>query len=67
MGKAVLKRVTVNLPADVLETAQRLTGKGITPTLIDGLVELEKRAKRSALAELEGKLRFELDLKKTRR
>ncbi len=57
-----LKKVTVNLPADVLENATRLTGKGITPTILEGLLELERRAKRSALRALKGKVRVELDL-----
>jgi hypothetical protein len=60
-------KVTVNLPADVLDRARSLTGKGITATIIDGLEELEKRAHRSALRAWRGKVHFELDLAKTRR
>ena len=60
------KKVTVILPADILENAQRLTGKGITGTLLDGLRELERKEKRSALRKLKGKVRFELDLDVTR-
>jgi hypothetical protein len=62
-----LKKVTVNVPARVLENATRITGKGITPTIIEGLRELERRAKRSALRALKGKVHFELDLEETRR
>ena len=62
-----LKKVTVNLPARVLESATRLTGKGITPTILEGLQEIERRAKRSALRGLKGKVRFKLDLEETRR
>lgn len=62
-----LRKVTVNLPAEVLENATRLTGKGITPTIVEGLQELERRAKRSALRALKGKVRVALDLKETRR
>jgi hypothetical protein len=65
MGK--LKKVTVNLPEDMLANAQRLTGKGITSTLIEGLESLEKRALRSALRRMKGKVAFELDLERTRR
>jgi len=61
------KKVTVNLPTDVLERAQRITGRGITPTIIEGLRELERRAQRSALRQLRGKVRFDLDLDQTRR
>ena len=66
MGDAV-KKVTANLPAKLLERAQRSTGLGITETLVAGLEELERTRKRSALRMLKGKIRFELDLDKTRR
>jgi hypothetical protein len=56
-----LRKITVNVPARTLENAVRLTGKGITPTIIEGLQEIERRAKRSALRALRGKVRFELD------
>jgi hypothetical protein len=62
-----LKKVTVNVPVQVLASATRITGKGITPTIIEGLQEIERRAKRSALRALRGKVRFELDLEGTRR
>jgi hypothetical protein len=62
-----LKKVTVNLPVDVLENALKVTGKGITPTIVDGLQELQRRSKRSALRALKGKVRVELDLEETRR
>jgi hypothetical protein len=59
MADAV-RKVTVNLPKKPLAAAMRITGKGLTPTLVEGLLELEKRAKRSALRNLKGKVRFEL-------
>jgi hypothetical protein len=62
-----IKKVTANLPAQLLERAQKATGLGITETLIAGLEELERSRKRSALRSLRGKVRFELDLAKTRR
>jgi hypothetical protein len=62
-----LRKVTVNLPAEILENATRITGKGVTSTIIEGLEELERRAKRSALRALRGKVRLELDLAATRR
>lgn len=64
---APLRKVTVNLPAKALESAMKITGKGVTPTLLQGLVEIEKSAKRSALRALKGKVRFELVLDETRR
>ncbi len=61
------RKVTANLPAKSLEKAMRITGKGVTPTLIEGLAEIEKRAKRSALRALKGRIHFELVLEETRR
>jgi hypothetical protein len=60
-------KVTVNLPSDTLEQARRVTGKGITATIVEGLEELERRAHRSALRALRGKVPFQLDLARTRR
>jgi hypothetical protein len=62
-----LRKITVNVPVDALEAAIRITGKGITPTVVEGLQELERRARRSALRALRGKVRFALDLEETRR
>jgi hypothetical protein len=61
------KKITVNVPADLIDDAVRITGRGVTPTVIEGLEELERRAKRSALRALRGKVRFELDLNEMRR
>ena len=66
MGEAI-KKITVNLPASVLERATQITGKGITPTILEGLLELERRSRRSALRSLRGRVRFDLDLERTRR
>ena len=61
------KKITANIPAKLLERAQSLTGLGITETLVAGLEELERTRKLAALRRLRGKVRFELDLSKTRR
>jgi hypothetical protein len=56
--KQRLKKITVNVPTEALDNATRITGKGITPTIVAGLHELARRAKRSALRQLKGKVRF---------
>jgi hypothetical protein len=61
------RKITVNVPVRVLDNAVKVTGKGATLTVIDGLEELERRARRSALRGLRGEVRFELDLERTRR
>jgi hypothetical protein len=62
-----VRKVTANIPEDILENAQRLTGKGVTLTLVEGLKALDRDARLSALRRLRGKVRFELDLDRTRR
>jgi hypothetical protein len=64
---SAVRKITVNVPADVLDDATRITGKGVTDTVIEGLAELRRREMRSALRGLKGKVRFELDLTRTRR
>ena len=66
-GMEAVRKVTANIPQDILENAQRLTGKGITLTLVEGLKALDRNARRSGLRQLRGKVRFELDLQRTRR
>jgi len=61
------RKVTVNLPADTLDRALSLTGRGITPTIVEGLEELDRRAHRSALRALRGRIHLDLDLPRTRR
>ena len=61
------RKITVNVPAHILDSAVKITGKGVTPTVIEGLEEIERRAKRSALRALRGKIRVELNLRETRR
>ena len=61
------RKVTVNLPADTLDRALSLTGRGITPTIVEGLQELERSAHRSALRALRGKIHLNLNLTRTRR
>jgi hypothetical protein len=64
---ARFRKITVNVPAETLENATKITGKGITPTIVAGLHELERKAKRSALRHLKGKIRLDIDLESTRR
>jgi hypothetical protein len=64
---AGVRKITANLPRDALARAQKLTGKGVTATLIDALEALDQTAKRNALRQLRGKIAFELDLEKSRR
>jgi hypothetical protein len=65
--REAIRKVTVNLPAKLLERARAGTGLGITETIVKGLEELERGKQRSALRQLRGRIRFELDLVSTRK
>ncbi|HEX4340855.1 MAG TPA: Ig-like domain-containing protein [Polyangiaceae bacterium] len=67
VSMAAVRKITANIPADALSRAQRLTGKGLTATLIEALAALERESKRTALRRLRGRVSFDLDLEKTRR
>jgi hypothetical protein len=65
-GHAPTRRVTANLPVALLDRARRVTGKGITETLREGL-ELVRRSAAAARARtLRGRLRLDLDLEASR-
>jgi hypothetical protein len=60
------RRVTANLPAELLEQALEATGEGITETLTEGLRLIRRtRAYPKAMA-LKGKLRLHVDLARSR-
>lgn len=62
MAGAATKRVTVNLPADLLEDASEVTGKGITETIVEGLSVIARRRAYAKAMALRGTLDLKLDL-----
>ncbi|MCW5888993.1 MAG: hypothetical protein KIT14_00420 [bacterium] len=60
------KRITANLPEDLLAEAMKVTRKGITETLVEGL-RLVRQARGAAKAmALRGKIRLDVDLEASR-
>ena len=60
------RRITANLPAQLLDEAMEVTGKGITDTLVEGLRLVRRtRAYDKAMA-LRGKLDLAIDLDSSR-
>ncbi len=60
------RRITANLPGELLDDALQVTGKGITETLVEGLLRVRRsRAFRRAIA-LKGKIRLDVDLEASR-
>ena len=60
-------KITVVVPDDLLASARRITGQGVTATVVEALRELRRRGQRSALRKLRGKVAFSLDLDVARR
>ncbi len=61
-------RTTLDLPADLLNEAQRLLGfKSKTDTVVLSLTELIRRRRIEELKSLAGKLELELDIEDSRR
>jgi hypothetical protein len=60
------RRVTANLPGDLLDAAMDVTGRGITETLVTGLDLVRRtRAYRKAMA-LRGRVHLKIDLDESR-
>jgi hypothetical protein len=55
------RRVTANLPAELLQKATELTGSGITETLVEGLESLLKKETLTKAKKLQGKIRIQAD------
>lgn len=62
-----LKKVTVMLPADLLRRATLATGKGITPTIREGLEAMAAAGAYEGLRRLRGKVKLTLHLEELRR
>jgi hypothetical protein len=60
------RRVTANLPADLLEAAMEATGRGITETIVEGLTQVQRRRFYDRAIALRGKLSLDIDLEQTR-
>jgi hypothetical protein len=40
---SAVRKITVNVPAEILDEATRITGRGVTATVIEGLAELQRQ------------------------
>ena len=65
-GMRALKKITVVLPADLVERATAATGKGITPTIREGLEAMAASQAYEGLRRLRGKVRVSLNLDELR-
>lgn len=60
------RRVTANLPEELLEKAMEVTGQGITETLVEGLEQLRRRRFYEKLQQLKGKIHLDIDIDELR-
>ena len=60
------RRVTANLPSDLLDAAMEATGRGITETIVEGLTQVQRRRFYDRAMALRGKLKLSIDLDQTR-
>jgi hypothetical protein len=64
MGAA--RKITIQLPSDLLRKAQRSTGEGVTATIRRGLELVAAERAQEELRRLRGKVTFSIDWKKLR-
>jgi len=60
------RKVTVEIPADLLRRAQKSTGEGITGTIRQGLELVAASRTYEKLRRLKGRVSFSIDWKKLR-
>lgn len=60
------KKVTVDVPEDLLRRAQKTTGQGITATIRTGLQLVAATGAYEALRRLRGPVRFSIDWRELR-
>ncbi|MBI3073831.1 MAG: hypothetical protein HYY84_17110 [Deltaproteobacteria bacterium] len=60
------RKITIQVPAELLKSAQAYTGEGITPTVRRGLERLARAKAYEELLKMKGKVRLDIDLKKLR-
>jgi len=65
-GMRVNRKITLELPEDLLRKAQRCTGEGLTATVRRGLELLAASTAYTELHKLRGKVKFSIELKQLR-
>jgi hypothetical protein len=61
-----LRKITIMISADLLKRATAATGKGITPTIREGLEAMAASQSYEALRRLRGKLKLSIDVEQLR-
>lgn len=66
MIMTAVKRVTANLPEELLREAMGITGHGITDTIVAGLEQIRRSGAYATAMALKGKIRLTIDLERSR-
>ena len=61
-----MRKITVEVPEDVLKSAQALTGEGVTETVRTALKKLASIRAQRELLKLRGKVKFSMTLDELR-
>lgn len=57
-----MRKITVSLPTKLVDASLRASGKGLTETITDALVQARQRAAARALLAMRGKIDLQIDL-----
>jgi hypothetical protein len=63
---AAARKITIQLPVDLIRKAQKSTGEGVTATIRRGLELVAAAHAQEELRRLRGKVAFSIDWKKLR-
>jgi hypothetical protein len=65
-GMGEMRKITVEVPGEVLESAQAFTGEGVTETVRAALRKLASMQAQRELLKLRGTFKFSIDLDELR-
>ena len=65
-GMGETRKITVEVPEDLLASAQAYTGEGVTETVREALELLRQREVQNRARQWRGKIKFGVDLMKLR-
>jgi hypothetical protein len=61
-----MRKITANLPANLVDSAMEISGTGLTETLREALRDYNHHAASQRMLGMRGKLKFEMDWRELR-
>lgn len=65
-GMSEMRKITVEVPEDLLERVQEFTGAGVTETIRTALKKMDSIRAQQELLKLRGKIKFSINLDELR-